>query len=155
VHLAYLVYLLCHKWFVFVEACRLGIPWLGIIHDWSKFRSDEWFPYARFFYGPKPERDPIGYFYEAGAALAFDLAWLKHIHRNKHHWQWWILREDSGAVKALPMPECYQKEMLADWRGAGKAQGYGNNTKAWYQANKEKMHLHPNTRRWVESMLSE
>jgi len=154
-HLAYLVYFLRHKWYVFVEACKLGIPCLGLVHDWSKVLPDEWVPYARFFYGSQPERNPIGYFYESGIAPAFDLAWLKHIHRNKHHWQWWVLREDSGEVKTLPMPERYQKEMLADWRGAGKAQGYGNNTSAWYQANKDKMRLHPDTRHWVESTLRE
>ena len=44
-------------------------------------------------------------------------------------------------------------EMLCDWRGAGKAQGYGDNTDKWYQANKGKMQLHPETRGWVEQQL--
>ena len=152
-HWKYLRYVILHKWYVLLETIRLGIFVRGLLHDWSKFLPDEWFPYARFFYGPQPKRDRIGNYYEPGNASAFDLGWLKHIHRNKHHWQWWVLREGDGETKILPMPDRYRKEMLADWRGAGKAQGYGDNTNAWYQMNKEKMRLHPATRRWIEMML--
>lgn len=160
-HLKYLWYIIKHKWFVFVEAIKLGIPWLGLVHDWSKFLPDEWLPYARYFYGPKLPKshteDPVGYFYVPAAhtASAFDLAWLKHIHRNRHHWQWWVLREDDGGIKILAMSDRHRREMLADWRGAGRAQGYGDNTKPWYEANKDKMHLHPDTRRWIELKLEE
>lgn len=152
-HLKYLWYIIRHKWFVLVEAVKLGIPWLGLVHDWSKFLPDEWFPYARYFYGPQPERDPVGYSYKPGDAPAFDLAWLRHIHRNKHHWQWWILREDDGGTKVLPMPDRYRREMLADWRGTGRAQGYGDNTLEWYIKNKHKMQLHSKTRNWIEAVL--
>jgi len=44
--------------------------------------------------------------------------------------------------------------MLADWRGAGKAQGAPDIT-LWYEAHGHKMQLHPDTRRWVEGMLAE
>lgn len=152
-YMKYLWYIIRHKWFVFVEAIKLGIPWLGLIHDWSKFLPDEWLPYARYFYGSQPERDPIDYSYEPGDAPAFDLAWLKHIHRNRHHWQWWILREDDGGTKILSMPDRYWKEMLADWRGAGRAQGYGDNTLEWYAKNRHKMRLHLETRSWIELEL--
>jgi len=145
-HLEYGWYLLRHKWFVFQEACALGIPWLGIIHDWSKLWPDEWLPYARYFYGEPGAT--------SGSDPAFDLAWLLHQKRNKHHWQWWVLQEDDGGTKILPMPDRYRREMLADWRGAGRAQGYGNNTPEWYEANKKKMQLHPDTRKWIEEMLA-
>lgn len=156
-HVKYLWYIIKHKWFVFVEACKLGIPWLGLVHDWSKVLPDEWIPYARYFYGPKADqqRDPVGYFYKRlyNGESAFDLAWLKHIHRNKHHWQWWVLREDDGGTKSLAMPNQYRREMLADWRGAGRAQGYGDNTLEWYMKNKDKMQLNPETRQWIERAL--
>lgn len=42
--------------------------------------------------------------------------------------------------------------MLADWKGAGKAQGTPN-TKAWYQKNKNKMQLAPKTRELIEKAL--
>lgn len=52
----------------------------------------------------------------------------------------------------LDMPIADRKEMLADWRGAGRALGKPD-TKAWYLQNRDNMHLHPNTRAWVELML--
>lgn len=152
-HLKYLCYVLRHKWYVFIECCKLGIPVRGLVHDLSKFRPSEWFPYANYFHKPK-QRDETGYYkpYDTGDK-AFDYAWLLHQKRNKHHWQWWILPNDDGGVEILPMPDEYRKEMLADWRGAGRAQGYGDNTKEWYKVNRNKMQLHPETRAWIEKHL--
>lgn len=89
----YLNYVIRHKWFVFLECCKLGIPYLGIIHDWSKVLPSEFIPYARYFYGEKGDnikksRDKTGYYkpYDTGNSL-FDFAWLLHQKRNKHHWQ--------------------------------------------------------------------
>ena len=50
------------------------------------------------------------------------------------------------------MPILAMKEMLADWRGAGRAQGKPD-VRGWYEANKDKMDLHPHTRRWLELQL--
>jgi hypothetical protein len=44
------------------------------------------------------------------------------------------------------------KEMIADWRGAGKALGKPN-TWEWYEANKKDIFLHPETREWVEKEI--
>lgn len=224
-----------HRWYVFLEACKLGIPFLGFIHDWSKYLPAEFFPYAEYFNGG----------YERGkqpepVKLAFDFAWLHHQRWNKHHWQSYVLhndqsdspqwvvqayqpevgpwnisvypkghmhntpmkgqaihiatfsdddvfkmdlglfkanqigkngkykywphdmslqyaehmaREMSRLPKALPMPDRYRREMLADWRGAGRA--YGNSdTAAWYLKNKNNIILHPETRQWIEDQLN-
>jgi hypothetical protein len=146
-HLKYLSYVLRHKWYVFIECCKLGIPWTGIIHDLSKFRPSEWFPYANYFYGNLEKGQD-----ETTEDKEIDLAWLLHQKRNKHHWQWWILPEDEGGVKILPMADRYRKEMLADWKGAGKALGKPD-CQEWYLANKNKMRLHPETRRWIEENI--
>jgi hypothetical protein len=158
-HLKYLSYVIRHKWFVFLECCKLGIPYLGIIHDISKFKPSEWFPYTEYFYGNnegiKKGRDETGY-YQAGDTIdeKFNYAWLLHQKRNKHHWQWWVLPMDDGSTKIFDMPLIYKKEMMADWFGAGRAQGTPN-TKAWYKKNRDKMKLHPKTREWVEKVLKE
>ena len=141
---AYVKYIAKHKWFVFLECARLGIPVHGITHDISKFFPDEWGPYREFFYGGL-EKTPT-------TEQNFNKAWIKHIHRNPHHWQYWQLRKDDGGVKALEMPYVYMLEMVADWRGAGKAQGF-DSVRDWYAKNKNKMHLHPDTRIHVESLL--
>jgi len=153
-HLKYLSYVLRHKFFVFIECCKLGIPWLGIIHDWSKFLPSEWFPYVNYFYGNiKKGRDETGYYkpYDTGDNK-FDFAWLLHQKRNKHHWQWWLLPTDEEGLKIFEMPMKYRKEMLADWKGAGRAQGTPD-CQAWYLKNCKKIQLGNETRWWIERKL--
>lgn len=113
-HLKYLSYVLRHKWYVFAECCKLGIPLQGIIHDWSKFLPSEWFPYVAYFYGG-PHRSLAefsgyekAYFWDAVRRVSkeevgqrFDLAWLLHQKRNPHHWQFWVLMEDSPSARYL------------------------------------------------------
>lgn len=140
-HLKYLSYGLRHKWCVFVECWKAHIPWRGICHDNSKFRLDEWFPYVNYFYGNRSNTE------------AFNRAWLLHQRRNPHHWQWWILTGDEFEATPLPMEPQYRLEMLCDWRGSGRAQGYGDNTVAWYLKNRDKIILHHDTRTWVEAQL--
>jgi hypothetical protein len=92
-HWNYFKYLIRHKWFVAVACRRLGIPiWVAIMHDLSKFRPSEWFPYARTFYTSNGEKQYI-------ETEAFNLAWLLHQHRNPHHWQYWILRMDKPKMR--------------------------------------------------------
>lgn len=159
-HLKYLRAVLRHKRFVFAECCRLGIPWLGIIHDLSKFRPGEWFGYARHFYGKYPKFEEVKHIPHSYSGLTqedvklqFDRGWLHHQHSNKHHWQRWVLRNESeGNTIPLPMPEKYIREMVADWRGAGRA--YGNpNTREWYLGMKDRMLLHESTRNRIEELL--
>ena len=146
----YLKVVLKHKWFVFIECRKLGIPWLGIIHDLSKFLPSEFIPYARYFYGPYPKDDKLK---PVSVVDEFNLAWLHHQHRNKHHWQRWIVTMDSarGSDKRLPlpMPDRYRKEMLADWRGAGRAYGNPDTTK-WYLENRGQIQVHEKTSLWLD-----
>lgn len=154
-YLRYLRYVLRHKWFVFVECARVGLLWRGLCHDLSKFRPSEFLPYARFFYGPKaqPRRDSTGYYKPTDTGdAAFDFAWLLHQKRNDHHWQWWVLPLDDGGEKVLPMSDAARREMLCDWRGAGRALGTPD-TRRWYEANKTKMRLDSATRAWIEANL--
>lgn len=218
----YLKYVLKHKWYVFVECCKLGIPLRGLLHDLSKLLPSEFFPYAHYFYGTwikesewhGDKRNYVPWKYtEMGVKEAFDLAWLKHQKRNKHHWQYWLLVMDSSnkeftiqamgdgypmylsrnnrhlaefddsilfkedkvlpnfnndnaymyakeiqdrlnkSPQILDMPIKYCKEMLADWRGAGKAINGKDDTKSWYEKNKANMLLHPSVRVWIESNI--
>jgi len=155
----YFWYLLKHKHFVFLECCKLRIIWLGIIHDWSKFRPSEFIPYARHFYGGKREKENKkekieGYDKSKDSSdNAFNKAWLYHIHRNKHHWQFYLLVQDENKNLILNIPLKYRKELLADWHGAGKAITGKNNTKEWYLNHKEKFQFHPTTRNWIEVQI--
>lgn len=197
-HWQYARYVLRHKWFVFKACLQLGVPlWIAILHDWDKFLPDEWFPYARTFYAPDGTK-------QYQESVDFARAWMKHQHRNKHHWQYWLLLPqmknsagtiwekeriqdlnvlvwDRGEAQQIvernsggetwyelrpvdviissladlipqPMPDVYRREMLADWRGAGRASG-NPDTAAWYMKNRENIKLHPDTRAWIEKQL--
>lgn len=144
-HLKYLSYVARHKWFVLVAGLKVKAPlWRLLIHDWSKFSRAEWGPYVRKFYG---SGDPLD------VLLAFDKAWLHHQHRNPHHWQSWLLREDEGNVIPLRMPEALAREMVADWMGAGRAITGKWDVADWYSLNSGKITLHPETRAYVERLI--
>lgn len=162
-YLKYINYLLRHKWYVMIECFRYGLIWRGLAHDMSKFLPSEFFAYAEKFYGNRlsteyfdlvakyglPEMAPWGVTIEE----KFSIAWNYHQKRNKHHWQYWLLREDDGNLFSVGMPEKYLKEMLADWRGAGKAITGVDDTKAWYLKNRKNIILRQKDRKWIESQL--
>jgi hypothetical protein len=149
-HLQYLKYVLRHKWYVFTACFEYRLYWRGIVHDWTKFQPVEWFPYVRFFYGNGRTRESLGsYSADEIQDGDFEYAWNHHQKRNDHHWQYWVRFGDDGTVLTLPMPDNAKLEMVADWRGAGRALGKPN-TWEWWEENKDKMQLHPLTRFWVQ-----
>jgi hypothetical protein len=153
-HIKYLKYITAHRWYVFWECLYAGIPVQGLIHDWHKFLPGEWFPYANHFFGRKV-RDKTGYYKPTDTGNSdFDMAWFRHQKRGKHHWQYWAIPKGSG-LKLFPMPDKYRKEMVCDWAGASKAQGFDGKeeVKTFYLKNRKKMQLHPETREWVEKKL--
>lgn len=181
-HLLYLKYVLRHKWFVFVAGLRRGVPlWQLLVHDLSKFRPDEWRPYAEWFYGYEGGswhqiqrstellypyrgdtvhcRSVIGVRLRQQAErryLDFMEAFLRHLHRNPHHWQHWVLTPDSQdrPTQTFEMPDRYAREMLADWDGAGRAITGKWDTPSWYARQGPREKLHPATRDFVERMLA-
>lgn len=163
-HLRYLLYLIKHKWFVFLAGRKLGVStWQLLIHDWSKFTPAEWGPYVRRFYGG------------GGNDEEFRAAWLHHIWKNPHHWEHWcswaqtqieraegtslkdletfLGYEPTGGVWASPIPKTYIREMLADWAGAGRAITGKWDVRTWFDENEDKMILHPDTRQILEDFF--
>lgn len=153
--------MLIHKWKVFIECCKLGIPLRGLLHDCGKFLPCEWFPYARHFYGDRHgETYGASYFFllqkydheyvstHFNVNSKFDIAWNHHLKRNEHHWQYWVLSQKDNSTIVLPMPDKARKEMLADWRAMG-----GKVTRNWYMRHKDDIILHPSTRKWIEAEL--
>lgn len=159
-HLLYSKYLFRHKWFVFQAGRKLGVNWFQLlIHDWSKFLPSEWFPYANYFYGNypsemehtendfgqkhfiHPEKKTKEYW-----ERRFNIAWLHHQKRNKHHWQYWVLMNDDGTIQAMEIPDKYLNEMIADWCGAGRAITGKWEVKNWWDNNHSKMTLEINTK---------
>jgi len=120
-------------------------------HDLSKWGPEEFVPYANWFW----HRDIVGQ--EAAEQSEYRRpfleAWNCRMHRNKHHWQYWLLVKDAGQIDALEMPEIYATEMIADWLGASMAYTGSWDMTEWLQENYSKLVLHPNTRKFVTKML--
>lgn len=115
-------------------------------HDQSKTEPDEYGPYDIYFYGGNRSY---------GVVEDFRKAWLLHIHRNPHHWQYWVLINDDpeeGEI-ILEMPYCYVLEMICDWWSFSWFKGNLLEIFSWYEERKSYIKLHPNTRRLVEDIL--
>lgn len=168
-HLRYLKYVLLHKFYVLRAGLAIwkvmgdaghdnliSWTWRLLVHDYSKFSRAEWSPYVATFY---IESSKDGAEMRA-RQMAFNAAWLHHIHHNPHHWQHHILLEDSGKTIVLIPPAVLVFEMVADWLAAGPkalrahtmAEAVAE-TIVWYAANHQRMQMRDIVRSTAESIL--
>lgn len=146
---AYLDSLISHIRFVQDAGQGLHVPSVILRHhDQSKFDPEEFYAYAQHFYGD-------------GAPTEFALAWLRHIHRNKHHWQHWIF-PDGWELEgvdiyggALVMPEVYVREMISDWMGASMAYTGSWDMTEWLHNNLHRIRLHPKAMQIARAILTD
>lgn len=134
--------------------------WRGLVHDLSKFRMSEFVPYAQHFYDEHGRAYMLGDGWESDMAFAY--AWMLHAHKNSHHWQFYVMPEDHTRVSLTDhevtrsvvhaMPTDAVKEMVCDWIGVGEAQGTPDMVQ-WWIKNREKLILHPGTRKLVEELV--
>ena len=125
------------------------IHWpIFIEHDESKFNWDEYFAYDDYFYGNNRSTSVV---------KDFQRAWLLHIHRNPHHWQYWVLINDdpSEGEIALEMPYNYIVEMICDWWSFSWEKGRLSEIFSWYDEHSAYIKLAPKTREIVEDILWE
>ncbi len=141
-------YIFLHKYYVIKFGLKLKVPlYLLIIHDWSKFLPDEFFAHAAYFFGKNQTDQTI---------LNFKYASLRHIHRNKHHEEYWILRDkffDCNCI-VLEMPLKYVRELVSDWASAGYVKHGYIDVRGWYYKNKWDIQLHKSTRKEVEKIIN-
>lgn len=141
-----------HRWVVFRECARCGIPWRGLVHDLSKFSPEEFIPSAKHFQGTKSpieaEKDKYGY----------SKAWLHHKGHNKHHWEYWTDFDRQGKVVPVPIPVKYVIEMVCDWVGAGMVYNKGNWTQEdplkYYNKVRAGRHFEEETERDLVNLLT-
>ena len=151
-----------YQWFkrnmpVFVQQSLVGGMTLEelehqilVAHDSSKLMFDEYPAYDRHFYSDLPMDETLE---------EFNLAWLKHVHRNPHHWQYWILvNDDLGDefLNALEMPQNYVLEMLCDWWSfswRGWPLYEPDRIFEWWDRHKGIMILHPKTRELIHDTI--
>lgn len=119
---------------------------IGMAHDYSKDDPEEYEAYDAYFYGGNRSYD---------VTQEFNYAWLRHIHKNPHHWQYWVLINDSpeeGEI-IMDMPYNYIIEMICDWWAFSWANEDLTEIFKWYEQHKDYMKLSPKTRTVVEDIL--
>lgn len=116
-------------------------------HDHSKDKFDEYSAYDAYFYGGNRSYKVVN---------DFRKAWLLHIHRNPHHWQYWVLVDDDpkeGTI-ALPMDYEYIVEMICDWWSFSWKTGNLYEIFNWYEEHSKHIILHDSTRKIVVDILN-
>ena len=125
---------------------RDNIEWLTCVaHDASKTDQDEYEAYDNYFYGNR----------SFAVVEEFNKAWLRHIHRNPHHWQHWVLINDdpeNGEI-ILDMPYEYAIEMICDWWSFSFREGNLREIFNWWEAHEKYMKLNVYTRKVVVDIL--
>jgi hypothetical protein len=144
----YFRYVVEHKKNVFIECWKMGLYYQAFVHDLSKFLPSEFIPYARFFYETDREKN---YKRSDESNMNFQMGWLHHQKRNKHHWNYWISISRMNDIRPMPMPKKYVLEMIADWKGMSRK--FGGSAKEYYNKIKGEMILHPETVKLIEQYL--
>ena len=116
-------------------------------HDASKYIPDEYFAYDAYFYGTSKSFE---------VKQDFNKAWLLHIHRNPHHWQYWVLANDDpgeGTI-CIDIPYNYIIEMICDWWSFSWRKGNLYEIFDWYESHKDHIQMTQNSRSEVELILT-
>ena len=127
-----------------------GVQALVSAHDQSKYDQEEYNAYDAYFYGPPATRK------SSKTVQEFNAAFLRHIHKNPHHWQYWVLVHDDPDEKfeAIEMPLNYIFEMICDWWTFSWKANDLLEIFQWYDDHKAHMVLHPRTKKTVEYILA-
>ena len=89
---------------MFYYATKLGIPWLGFIHDLTKFTPTEFLLSVKYFDG---RRSPT--IIERNYKDNFSEICVRHTGRNKHHWQYWVdYTRYEMVVGRIPFKRCLE-----------------------------------------------
>lgn len=117
-------------------------------HDDSKYSKEEYDAYDAYFYGGEKTKE---------VKEAFNYAWLRHIHSNPHHWQYWVLINDDPeeGTTALDIPYKYVIEMICVWWSFSWKTSNLYEIFNWYDTHKKRMILSKNTRELVEQILGQ
>lgn len=119
-------------------------------HDSSKTEPDEYYFYDDYFYLSKDNRS-------SEVVNNFHRAFLMHVHRNPHHWQYWVLTSDNAGEpeRYIEMPLPYIFEMICDWWSFSWRAGDLTEIFKWWDEHKAHIRLHKKSRRTVEKILEE
>jgi hypothetical protein len=141
-----------HRFIVFKNCCKLGIPFRGLFHDLSKYSSKEFWPSTKYYRGVG---SPI---LNERKETTYSNIWNHHTNRNKHHFEYWI-DLCNNFIFIRPMPYKYALEYVADVISASKTYNGKNFTPGmplnYFSARKHTYLMHSTTKEFVETLFKE
>ncbi len=141
-----------HKYLVAKGCFRVGLYRQGILHDMSKFSPEEFGVGAKYFQGNRSPNDA------EREVLGYSGAWIHHMGRNKHHYEYWHDYDKRGNMVPVPMPGRYIAEMIMDRIAASKVyegKKYTDASPLAYYKKGKKVNdiMHDDTRLTLERLL--
>ena len=97
-----------HRFHVFINACKVGIPFQGLIHDLSKYTPKEFIHSAKYYNG---HYSPIAN--ERLNEGLYSSIFNHHTNLNKHHYEYYIDLY-KGDILLIQMPFKYSLEYVID-----------------------------------------
>lgn len=119
-------------------------------HDASKSDPNEYYAYDDYFYNRKSSRTH-------SVVEDFHMAFLIHMHKNPHHWQYWVLLPDSSGEpkQAMFMPFEYVIEMICDWFSFSLKNGLIDEIFDFYMERKHHIFLNRVSQEFLEYVLDQ
>ena len=137
-----------HRFLVFRLCVRCGVIWRGLTHDLSKYSPTEFIEGATYFSG---DHSPIP---NCRKKVGYSLAWVHHIHHNKHHAEYWI-----DYPRYIMMPYSYAVESICDRIAACKVYHKNDYTQKdaleYWNHTKERTPAHPNLIQFYQTVFED
>lgn len=141
-----------HRFIVFLNSIKCGIPWRGLVHDLSKYSPQEFFSSAKYYQGIK---SPIGA--ERRAENGYSKTFIHHTRHNKHHFEYWV-DVTTGNIVLIPIPYKYALEMCCDMISASKVYNGKKYNEGmpleYFESTKDKSMMHSASKEFIETVLS-
>lgn len=141
-----------HKWFVFINCCKLGIPFIGLVHDLSKFSPSEFIKSSKYYKGTS---SPV--MEQRKNENLYSSICVHHVKRNKHHFEY---RIDfyCGDLLLKSMPYKHALEYVADVIAASRAYNginfKHNMPRDYFNARKDRYLMHSATKEFITILLN-
>lgn len=142
-----------HRFQVFINCTRCGIPIKGFIHDLSKYSFAEFWCSVKYYQGNK---SPI--VGEREQNDDYSMIYNHHVGHNKHHWEHWInFYREHMLIKALPYKICieYCCDMIAASQTYNKRNYEPILVLEYWNKRKDKFFIHSMTKRYITWFFEE
>ena len=142
--------ILTHKKYVYIYCNRCGMPWVGLMHDMSKFSPTE------FITNVKYTTKGLSPIIKKKQICGYSEPWMHHKAHNPHHYEYWTDDFDEGGF-CVRIPFRYTIEMMCDYLGANMAYNNGDSSYQaelnWWKEARNKRNMHPDNIEFLDRVF--